>query len=98
VRVHGAAYESTPSVVILDEVDPESPCLHQEIPCAVLCLIPFEHAEKAVEIARHALRRNGREAWTALTGFGSSEDARNYARSIPAYRVLHGGVNAGRKT
>ena len=93
-RIHGTIPESEPAVVIVEDVEPESPCLHQEVPYAVLCLIPFQRAEQAVDIARRALRRNGRDAWTALTVYGSDDDTRSFAESIPAYRVLHGGVAA----
>jgi len=93
-RIYGSIDDQHSDIVIVVDVKAESPCLHREIPASVLCLIPYGGTDEAVEIALGALRKNHREAWTALGIHGSMDDAQFLAEHIPAFRVLHGGVPA----
>jgi len=90
----GRIEETTMDLMVLADVSVQSACLHQEFPGPLLCLIPVDSIAAAAPSARAALRRNGREAWTAVATYGDVADRQEVQRSIDAYRYLDGGVVA----
>lgn len=92
VVAYGAIREHDMDVLVLRDVPSDSPALHREIPGPVLALIPADHLEEMSTIAGAALRRNHRQAWTALVSFASPDDHLRIEGSIESFRYLRGGV------
>ncbi len=81
-------------LMILTDVPQDSVCLHQEFPGALLCLIPIQSLDQAIEIGKASLPMNQREAWTAVVTYGSVEEFKKVASSLESYRHCHGGIVA----
>ncbi len=87
----GEVREHDMDLVVLRDVRPDSACLHRELPGPVLALVPVADLTHARDAAVAALRRNQREAWTAIVSF-SSACQHDEMRDVPSYRYLRGGV------
>ncbi|MDQ3235429.1 MAG: aldehyde dehydrogenase family protein [Pseudobdellovibrionaceae bacterium] len=81
-------------VMIVGDVPEESPCLYEEFPGTLLCLIRVPDLKTAGELAKAGLRKNGREAWTAVTTFGSVDQYETVVSSLPSFRHLHAGITS----
>jgi acyl-CoA reductase-like NAD-dependent aldehyde dehydrogenase len=81
-------------VVVLADVPATTSALYRELPGTALALIPVEDVSEVVALANTALRRNGREAWTAITMFGAEDELERLQRDVASYRYLRGGVVA----
>lgn len=90
----GEIRQTDMDVIVLADVPTTSSALYREVPGPVLSLIPVTGLEQATEIASSALRRNGREAWTAIAVFGSDDDFAGVQQRIDSFRYLRGGVVA----
>jgi acyl-CoA reductase-like NAD-dependent aldehyde dehydrogenase len=91
---YGDLHASHMDVVVLRDVPKSSPSLYRELPITTLALIPVATLEEGAQIARFALRRNHREAWTAVSVHGDEAAFATIARGIPSYRYLRGGIVA----
>lgn len=90
----GAVRATDMDVVVLAQVPTSSEALHRELPGTALAVMPVDDLEQAVAVAIQSLRRNHREAWTALVCFADSDEFTRLSERIPAYRYLRGGVVA----
>ncbi len=93
-RAFGAIRSSDMDVVVLGEVPRSSAALYRELPGPVLALIPTDSLAEATALASEALRRNAREAWTAVVVFGTDRDFAEVQATVESFRYLHGGVVA----
>jgi len=91
---HGEVRESDMDLIVLAHVPESSPALHRELPGPVLALMPMPDLARACVTATAALRRNHREAWTAVVTFGSDDESARIRAEVPSYRYLRGGVVA----
>jgi acyl-CoA reductase-like NAD-dependent aldehyde dehydrogenase len=89
---HGAIRPTDMDVVVLADVPMTSSALHRELPGPVLSLIPVDGLAEAAQAAGTALRRNHRQAWTAVVVFGNERDFIEVQRSVTSFRYLAGGV------
>lgn len=91
-QVFGEVREDDMDVLVLAEVATSTPALHRELPGTALAVIPIADLEQAVMVAGTALRRNLREAWTAVVFFGDADEFGSLPTKLPAFRYLRGGV------
>lgn len=92
--VQGKIHENTMDVLILEDVPKNSPCLYREYPGTLFGLIPYSTREEAIKIAQDSLKKNNREAWTAVNVFSSAEDYKEFVYGISSYHFLRGGVTS----
>jgi acyl-CoA reductase-like NAD-dependent aldehyde dehydrogenase len=91
---HGRLREGRAEVVIVADVPRESPCLSEEFPGPALFLIRVEDLDDAVELAQDRLKRNHRDAWTAVATHGDEDDFAAVSANVDSYRHIKGGVTA----
>lgn len=91
---HGEIRDGDMDVMVLADVPESSPALHRELPGPVLALIPVHDLTQAAAVATTSLRRNQRDAWTAMVMFAAEAECRELERVVPSFRYLHGGVVA----
>jgi hypothetical protein len=92
--VHGKIREKNADVMVLKDVPPQTPSLYREIGATVLTFVPIGKIEEGVHLAKAALTKNHREAWTALSVHGNYDEFDMLKDTIPTYRALLGGVVA----
>ncbi|MBC7533417.1 MAG: aldehyde dehydrogenase [Oligoflexus sp.] len=91
---YGSIHAHFMDVMILADVPTTSPCLYSEFPGTLLALIPVDSWEEMEKLAEEALKKNHREAWTAVTLFGDESEFQRIQLTINSYRFLQTGVTA----
>jgi acyl-CoA reductase-like NAD-dependent aldehyde dehydrogenase len=93
-HVFGSVRESDMDVQVLAHVPTDTPALFRELPGTLLAVIPVDDMAEVQSASASALRKNLREAWTAVVFFGDDSEFAKLPANIPAFRYLQGGVVA----
>ena len=93
-RLFGEISPAAMDVLLATDVPQESACLYQEFPGTMLSLITVSGLEEAAKLASESLKKNSRDAWTAVAFFGDEDGFEAVKRDIESYRYLLGGVAA----
>ncbi|MBC7659465.1 MAG: aldehyde dehydrogenase family protein [Chitinophagaceae bacterium] len=91
---YGEIHQKHMDVVILADVPQLTPCLYSEFPGTLLALIAVDNFTEVQSLALDALKKNHREAWTAVTVFGNDEEFNDIQQRLDSYRFLKTGVTA----
>ncbi len=90
----GGIHDEYMDVVVMGDTPSRSPCLYEELPATVLCLLPVSSLEEAVALGQASLARNEREAWTAVTCYGDEGDFETVRGGIDSFRFLDHGITS----
>jgi acyl-CoA reductase-like NAD-dependent aldehyde dehydrogenase len=93
-KIEHGQMKSHMELVVLTDVPSTSSCLYEEFPGTLLCLIPVESLDQAIQLGKESLRFNYREAWTAVVTYGNSQEFKKVYKSLDSYRHCHGGIVA----